>query len=69
MCVATAVLDEPNKFFIFSLFLKIFTNRPLVVSFLFMDPDLSTIAFGVEETRLGAMDNCAEVLARRRTWW
>ena len=33
-----------------------------------MDPDLGAMAFGAEETRLGAMANGAEVLARRRTW-
>ena len=30
-----------------------------------MEPDLGTVAFGIEETRLGAMINDAEVLPYR----
>jgi len=33
-----------------------------------MDPDLSDMAFGVEETRLGVMANDVEVLARCWIW-
>ena len=33
-----------------------------------MNLDIGAMTFGAEETRLGAMANGAEVLARRRTW-
>ena len=54
---------QAAEFFIFQLFFLIFTNRSLMVLFLCIDPDL-----GAKETRLGAIANDAEVLARRRTW-
>ena len=61
--------EAADNFFIFqSFFEKIFINRSLMVRFSSMNPDLGAMAFGAKETRLDAMANGAEVLARRRTW-
>jgi hypothetical protein len=56
-------VTQRSVFFVFSPFLKILTNTPLLVRFQKIDPQLGAVVIGAKIIRLGTIAFSAKVLA------